>query len=231
MGTRKNYSIIDLAGVFHRVQDEMIASFSVDRLFHHSGTHGAALEQDWLKLFQMYLPKRYSAAPAFVINSAGSCSRQIDVAIFDNLASAPLFPHPGGVYVPIESVYAVFEVKASLNTTAAMNAGAKAASVRALMQEPRPILAGVLATDAKPRGFEGSVQERIQYLPPGHELDLGCILTVAAFENTAEKMAVSQPEEALIFFLLRLIDRLDNLGPAPRVDLMQYARGVVSFQR
>ncbi len=230
MGTRKDYSIIDLAGVFHRIQDEMIASLSVDRLFHHSGTHGAALEQDWLKLFHLYLPKRYSAAPAFVINSAGNCSRQIDIAVFDNLASAPLFPHPGGVYVPIESVYAVFEVKASLNTTAATNAGAKAASVRALLETPRPILAGVVASDAKPRGFEGSVQERIQNLPPGHELDLGCILTVAAFEN-ADRMVVSPPEEALIFFLLRLIDRLDNLGPAPRVDLMQYARGVASFQR
>jgi len=208
----------------------MISSLSVDRIFHHPGTQGAAAEQDWLRLFHQYLPKRYSAASAFVINSAGCCSRQIDIAIFDNLASAPLFPHPGGIHVPIESVYAIFEVKASLNTTAAMNAGAKAASVRALVETPRPILAGVLATDAKPRGFEGSVQERIRNLPPGHELNLGCILTVAAFEN-AERMVVSQPDEALIFFLLRLIDRLDNLGPAPRVDLMQYARGVASFQQ
>jgi len=51
---------------------------------------GAATEHHWLELFSRDLPRRYRATPAFIIDSSGRRSRQIDVAIFDNLYSPPL---------------------------------------------------------------------------------------------------------------------------------------------
>jgi len=34
----------------------------------------------------------------------------------------------------------------------------------------------------------------------------------------------------LIFFVLRLLERLRAMGPAPAIDLMQYARSLQSFK-
>jgi hypothetical protein len=40
---------------------------------------------------------------------------------------------------------------------------------------------------------------------------------------------LSTPGEALIFFMIRLIERLRAYGSAPAVDLMEYGRGLESF--
>ena len=140
---------LDLSEVFRRVQRQMLAQLAVGRLFEHASSAGAATEQHWLELFHRYLPRRYRATPAFVIDSAGRRSRQIDIAIFDNLYSPLLFPHDSGVHVPAESVYAVFEVKPTISKQWIRDAADKAASVRALRRtslRPKPILAGLLAT-------------------------------------------------------------------------------------
>jgi hypothetical protein len=78
---------IDLAEVFRHVQKEMLAQLAVGRLFEHASASGTASEHHWIELFDRYLPKSYRAAPAFVINAAGRRSRQIDLAVFDNLSS------------------------------------------------------------------------------------------------------------------------------------------------
>ena len=53
---------------------------------------GAASEQRWMDLFNRYLPQRYRASPAFVVDADGRRSRQIDIAIYDNLYSPLIFP-------------------------------------------------------------------------------------------------------------------------------------------
>jgi hypothetical protein len=58
---------------------------------------------------------------------------------------------------------------------------------------------------------------------------MGCSLGQWAFEITPEGESVnsirmSQPEEALIFFMMRLIQRLQQMGPAPAIDFSAYAR-------
>src|SRR6476659_1485973 len=164
MPRRPDSGHIDLAEVFRRVQEEMLAQLSVGALFEHPSAAGHATEHHWLQLFDRYLPKRYRAAPAFVIDSTGRRSRQIDIAIFDNLYSPPLFPHEAGLHLPAESVYAVFEVKPTISKQWLRDAAEKAASVRALRRtsapiiasgalrrapiRPQPILAGLLATSS-----------------------------------------------------------------------------------
>lgn len=51
----------------------------------HPGARGEASEEDWLRVFKDRLPYRYQADPAFVIDSQGACSEQIDVVIGDRL--------------------------------------------------------------------------------------------------------------------------------------------------
>jgi hypothetical protein len=210
----------------------MLAHLDVGSLFEHGSTQGAASEQDWIHLLDLYLPKRYRTAPVFVVNAEGRRSRQIDLAIFDNLSSPLLFPRQSALYVPVESVYATFEVKSTLTAPSLRDAGVKAASVRKLRPDKtRPILAGVLAPTSQwlPRFFASTLSRNLAKLTPTRKIDFGCALDRASFEST-DRLVLSQPDESLIFFLLRLLDRLDELGPAPRVDLMRYARSIKSFQ-
>lgn len=274
MPRRPDSGQLDLAEVFRRVQREMLAQMSVGNLFEHASAAGAATEHHWLNLFDRYLPKRYRAAPVFVIDSTGQRSRQIDIAIFDNLYSPPLFPHSSGEHVPAESVYAVFEVKPTLSRQWIRDAGEKAASVRALRRtsvpiiasgkcrssiKPSPILAGLLATSSvwNPETFAENLRPALLAVPADQRLDLGCSLEHGAFEaqwhkppvscgsknqptrssggsragnGGAKNIQISSADESLIFFILRLFDRLRQLGTAPAADLMKYGQGLRSFR-
>jgi hypothetical protein len=234
---------LDLAEVFYSVQEEMLAQLAVGGFFEHPSAAGAATERHWLDLFHRYLPMRYRATPAFVIDSFGHRSRQIDIAIFDNLYSPLLFPHKSGLHIPAESVYAVFEVKPTFSRQWIRDAGEKAASVRALRRtsvrvmsgnklrpkiRPTPILAGLLATTSvwTPQTFSKNLKSALAPVP----LDLGCALEHGSFERSEKKITVSTQEETLIFFILRLLERLRAQGTAPAADLMKYGRHLQSFK-
>jgi hypothetical protein len=247
---------VDLIEIFRRVQTQMLSDLSVGGLFEHASSAGAATEHHWINLFERYLPRRYRAAPAFVIDADGRRSRQIDIAIFDNLYSPPLFPHEAGLHLPAESVYAVFEVKPTISKQWLRDAVEKAASVRALRRtsapivasgalrrvpiRPQPILAGLLATTSvwSAETFGDNVRRALtgpRPLAPGpSSIDLGCSLQHGAFEQLrlpAPHIQISDPDESLIFFMLRLLDRLRDLGTAPAADLMEYGRALRSFRR
>jgi hypothetical protein len=225
MPRRPDSGHIDLSEIFRRVQQEMLAQLSVGALFEHPSAAGHATEHHWLRLFDRYLPKRYRAAPAFVIDSTGRRSRQIDIAIFDNLYTPPLFPHTSGIHLPAESVYAVFEVKPTFSRQWLRDAAEKAASVRALHRtsvsvigrsatRPPPILAGLLATTSvwTPATFAANLRRARQ------DLNIGCCLEHGAFEDNH----VSSPDDSLVFFIIRLLDRLRAMGTAPAIDWSAY---------
>ena len=65
-------------------------------------------------LLQTYLPQRYQAASAHVVDSEGTFSQQIDVVVFDRQYSPFIFKFQGQTVVPAESVYAVFEAKQAI---------------------------------------------------------------------------------------------------------------------
>ncbi len=44
-------------------------------------------------------------------------------------------------------------------------------------------------------------------------------------------LTMSDPDDALLFFLLRLLERLNALGPAPPANLMNYVKTLGSFRR
>ncbi len=69
---------------------------------------------------------------AFVVDSRGGISDEIDLIVHDRHFSPLLFHHATTCYIPAEAVYAVLEVKPELSKTMVDYAGAKAASVRRL---------------------------------------------------------------------------------------------------
>jgi hypothetical protein len=61
-------------------------------------------------------------------------------------------------------------------------------------------------------------------------VDLGCVVTKGAFESGKHGRQFSRESESLIYFMIRLIERLRCLGNAPAVDLMSYGRTLESFR-
>ena len=81
----------------------------------HPVAQGQGTESNWHAVLVDVLPKRYQVSTGFVVDSRGSQSDQIDLIIRDAHFS-PLFWEFGGfLYVPAESVYAVFEVRQTIN--------------------------------------------------------------------------------------------------------------------
>lgn len=239
---------INLRDVFLGLQDKMIAELRCNRAsVPHPSLKGDATELCWRGVLNHYLPVRYKAEKACVIDADGGLSDQIDIVIFDRQYSPFLFNQCGVVYVPAESVYAVVEVKQELSKHEVEYAAAKAASVRRRRRttaaithaggqyapkKPFDILAGIVTLGSQwnpPLGpaFEATITA----LDAEHRLDLGCALEAGAFElsNAAPATAIpmlrtSQPADSLITFFLRLLSRLQQLGTVPAMDIGEYER-------
>src|SRR5581483_1131480 len=129
-GAKLNWSLAELlAGLHDDVQQRLATA---RKTFGHPGTKGDASENVWLEMLRTYLPHRYKAEKAHVVDSLGSFSEQIDVVVFDRQYSPFIFQYQGQTIVPAESVYAVFEAKQTINAEQVKYTRKKVASVRRL---------------------------------------------------------------------------------------------------
>ena len=155
---------VDLYALLKSLQSQLAAGLQVREVLDHPEAKGTASELDWKGMLSQYLPLRYRVSKAFVIDSVGERSDQLDIVVHDRQYSPLLFEHSGAMYIPAESVYAVFEVKQTVGKDEISYAGKKAGSVRRLKRTsssikhaggrfpakaPLRILAGVVALDVK----------------------------------------------------------------------------------
>jgi hypothetical protein len=243
-------SKIDIKSLFLSLQEQMTAKLSTNReMILHPGAKGDASELNWIEWFQKYLPKRYSVNKAFVIDCEGNISEQIDVVIYDQQYSPFIFNQDSVLYIPAESVYAIFEVKQELNKQYIEYAGEKAASVRRLKRTsaiiphagghyapktPFTIQAGILTLSSSWNPPIGeSLEAKLRRLPENQRLNLGCILQGGAFQvnyiNDSLHIEKSTPEESLIFFFLKLFEELQKMGTTPALDVECYAKALDSI--
>lgn len=209
--------------------------------FGHATTKGDASEQVWLELFQGYLPKRYQAERAHIVDSNGAFSQQIDVVIFDRQYSPFIFDFSGQKILAAESVYAVFEAKQVATAAYVQSAQDKVQSVRRLHRTslpiphaggtypPKPlphILGGLLTfeSDWKPP-MGGSLQAALETGLGERRLDIGCIAAHGTFSCDATGCYVASPQaKAATGFLLELIARLQDSATVPMIDVRAYAK-------
>jgi hypothetical protein len=239
---------INLRSIFLGLQEQMVAKLSTSRRnIAHPGTKGDATELGWREMLNAYLPKRYQVDKAFVLDADGRLSEQIDIVIFDRQYSPFLFNQHGAIYIPAESVYAAIEVKQDLNKKELEYAGFKAASVRRLRRTSAPIphaggvypakkhfdiIAGLVTLGSTwRRALSSKFDSAVAELPKNKRIDLGCALHFGAFEVIYEhgakvKIEKSGREDALIFFFLRLLSRLQTMGTAPALDIDEYAKSL-----
>lgn len=235
----------DLREAFQGKQDALYAKLGVTRGFtNHPTTVGDATEADWVAMLREFLPSRYGVGPVGVVDSLGATSDQIDVAIYDTQYSPLFFETAGGVrIVPSESIYAVFEVKQRVNKGLADYSGDKIASVRVLKRtsveiphagpEPfppkdpadKPMIGGILCQHSGWKDMDGKAAvAALTGLQDDRRIDIGCVLDGLSFEVTTDGALVySDDQNQLIYFVLRLYDRLRALGTVLALDLNAYA--------
>ena len=177
---------------------------TVRKTFGHPGTKGDASETVWLELLNQYLPERYRADTAHVVDSLGNFSEQIDVVVYDRQYSPFIFKYEGQTIIPAESVYAAFEAKQSANAEQIRYAQGKISSVRRLHRTSLPIPYAKGTYPAKPLipiyggllTFESDWKNPalgdplVKALKRGlddQRLELGCIASHGCFFHNSEQ--------------------------------------------
>lgn len=241
-----------LAGLHDDIEQKLGIARST---LHHSVSKGDGSEAVWIELFKEYLPMRYQAEKAFVVDSEGNVSEQIDIVIFDRQYTPFIFKLKEQFYIPAESVYAVFEAKQSLNAEHIAYARKKLKSVKALQRTSLPIPTasglipakslipihgGILTfeSDWKPamgetllRALCGGAQDDI--------LQLGCVAAHGFFKKKCSSQSDNETEvesepsyiintegKHATGFLFELIELLQFSGTVPMINIKAYANWI-----
>lgn len=234
-----------LTEAYEGLQAQLTAGLNVSRrVIDHPGATGDGTEAKWLKILKDHLPTRYQAEKAFIVDSDGTQSEQIDIVIYDRQYTPELYNVDGQKVIPAEGVYAALEVKQTLDKRNIEYAGQKVSSVRKLNRtsapivhaggehDPRnltPILGGILATEsswnpAYGDPFEACLRERT----PDEHIDIGCVVSSGGFElrydsdDVLSDIHTSSAEQALSFFFLHLLHRLQRIGTVPAIEYQAY---------
>ena len=213
----------------------------VRKSFSHPGTKGDGSENVWLDLFNTYLPKRYQAATAHIVDSKGVFSEQIDVVIFDRQYSPFVFHYEDQMIIPAESVYAVFEAKQSINLGMVEYAQKKVESVRKLHRTSLPIpyangkypakeliniIGGILTLESDwtpPLGKP--LTKKLDTNLNNGLLNIGCSASHGyfLFDKVDKKFHTYIENKAATVFLFKLISELQYSGTVPMIDIQAYS--------
>lgn len=207
----------------------------------HNGTMGDVNEKHFIEIIKQYMPDRYAVDTGIIVDSYGKTSDQIDVVIFDNQYTPTLLDQQNHRFIPAESVYAIFEVKPTINKTYLDYAGEKAASVRKLHRTSVPIfhaggthsakthfsiIAGIVATRIEWTDNFGKYFTKIHNsLSDIQKLDCGLAVSGASFDtfDADKSLTTRSNQNTLMFFLFRLLQKLQSLGTVPAIDWNAYA--------
>ena len=213
---------------------------SSDRIV-HDGDRGEVNEQFFIEVLRNYLPNRYTVHKATILDSDGQVSDSIDVVVHDRQYTPTLLDSESHRYIPAEAVYAVFECKPKIDKAYLEYAGKKAKSVRCLKRTSVPIphaggsypakphfeiIAGILAIEADWKdGFSTSFENCHSALTGLAKLNCGLAVDGHAFDTFEQGGGYTycKSENALVYFLFRLLNQLQTLGTVPAIDWNAYA--------
>jgi protein-tyrosine-phosphatase len=235
---------IDLRQLFAARQQQLAVQLRLARNnIGHPVDKGTVSETEWLQLLRGFVPGRYCVDKATVIDSRGETSESIDLVVYDRHHSPLVFEQQGFRYIPAEAVYAIFEVKQSLNAEHVIYAARKAASVRRLhrtsvsvtdihgttpVKPPIHILAGLLTTEIEwsPASVTVQLRKQVEGLDDLHTLDLVCAADSHAFEISRDErgnqLQTSALDTGLVFFLFSFLQRLQQLGTVAPINFAAY---------
>lgn len=207
----------------------------------HPTDKGDASEVIWNTLFNKYLPRRYEARKAHIVDSRGEFSQQLDVVIHDRQYSPFVFTFQDTYVLPAECVYAVFEAKQTMTAEHVAYAQDKLRSVRRLHRTscPVPTVDGLKPPKAPGHILGGLLVLTCPWSPPfgetmnGHlsndiadgRLDIGCVADagIFTFDDHNQRYSLGETSRPATRFILELIARLQEMATVPMLDVRAYA--------
>lgn len=240
---------INIKELFSDLQKEMVGQLQTNRKhLEHPTLKGDSLEKCFIEWLSKYMPKRYAIDRALVVDSDGNTSEQIDVVIYDQQYSPLVFHREGTIIIPAESVYAVFEVKPEIDKDKIEYASKKIASVRNLKRyttgvyanngnnptpiPPKNIIGGILSIESswKPP-FGDSLVDVLKTLPKEGVIDIGCCadsgsFTVETDNGVYKDLKVSNANDSLIFFFIKLNQLLQVISTVAPINLSKYEKHI-----
>lgn len=237
MKKRKSTKSKALMTLFQAKQKSMLIDLGATRKgVDHAPTMGNASQKRWQKLLREHLPKRYEIDEAHIIDSNGKQSEQIDLVIYDRQYANLAVNQDGILYLPVESVYAVCEIKQNITKKHLEYAGKKIESVRklkrtsvpilqmngiAVRKKPMPIIGCCIAikSDYKP-AYGATFSKNLNGLKANKKIDLIFSLKDGLYKgNQSANMG-------LVEFLYVLLSRLQKMGNAPAIDFESYLKNM-----
>ena len=225
---------MNLMKLYSSIQKTMLSKLQENDSITHSIAKGSASENDWLQWLKTYLPSRYKVDKAFVIDSKGEISDEIDIVIYDAHYSPMIFNEKGVKYITAESVYAVFEVKQNLNKEHIEYAQKKLESVRKLYRtsakvkystgwkdgkEPEQIIGGLLTTSCD---WIKEIKENVCKHNNNSVLEMICCIENGSYIYNEGRIEEFVKDEALVAFYFELLKVLQSLGTVTAIDFNEY---------
>ncbi len=233
-----NVSLPRLLAVLHDDIERRLAA--AREAIVHPVAKGDASERVWLDTLQRYLPRRYCAERAHVVDSKVNFSESIDIVVFDRQYSPFILTFEEQLFIPAESVYAAFEAKQEVDAGQVTYAQKKVASVRRLhrtslpiphvggIAEPKPlahILGGLLTFESGWKPPLGASLDKALSRDPADRLDLSCAAAHGIFSvDAAGAFTATAGGKPATAFLLELIARLQDSATVPMIDTRAYAK-------
>lgn len=101
---------------FRSIGKILTAEFDASDLIHHRGSKGRVRERSLERHLEKILPYRFGLGHGEIRSSNGSISTECDLIIYDKLNCPIIFNDEETQVFPIESVYAIIEVKSWVST-------------------------------------------------------------------------------------------------------------------
>lgn len=223
---------INMQKLFLALDEEMrlILSSKIDEIYHPTAK-GTEVELNWLSLLKMYLPERYKVDSGFVVDHEGNISEQIDVIIYDRHFTPFIFKGKSIIYIPAEGVYAVFEIKQCFNKENYDYAIKKLKSVRKLKRTSARFKHILGRSKKKLSNFniiggiltkKNNSKKRFNNIKPDSDLTIVLCLDYGIKIISKQFVETQNEKNILVFFLLKLIEKLRTLASVPALEVDKY---------
>jgi len=239
--------------VFQGLSTDMKIKNKISGMIKHKAEKGRERESIVIDFMRNCLPKNFFVNRGFIVSYDNKQSPQEDVVIYDEF-SIPIIAHfSQNQLFPIESVYAIIEVKSSLNKTELeksvknikfvkempISGGAKRIGMGiGVGQSPPPIGVVFAFQSTRLETLTNNLSEFNKDIDPGLWASLICVLDKGViFYGDREKMTLkpepnpsmlpvilNSGENALLDFYI-LLEQFLNYSPKKIVSMMAYYMG------
>lgn len=227
-------------------QNTLAAYLAESGAIPHPTGNGNNSEESWKRFLKEILPGKYGVDKGYVIDYEGNVSDQIDLIIYDALYSPfVLISNTGEKFIPAEAIYAIVEIKPSIDKANIEYANNKIQSVKNLRRSSRGmtcagkrtekrslthILGIILATNMDIVNDETI----IMHLNNNKNIDLGCAINGYSFVSIKNNdgsidFEKTCTEESILGLFFNLNNELHEIGTVAAIDIRKYANALNSF--